>query len=310
MQELPADFIKTAKMCGMEHLLSSKGHFYVEKNKILSHNSPAGVEMKARETPEGVEAEVVIKKGKKITQPLFFCFGLGGTKDRQFVVPNITVEDGAEVAIYAHCTFPHAVSASHKMEAQFIVGKNASFYYEEHHYHGKKSGAMVIPKLKLLVEEGGKFNSNFLLTKGTVGQVSIEVDAILKKDARSDIETKVLGRNEKDIVSIVDKVTLEGENSKSLIKMRAAATNGGRVMMQGETYARAKGATGHVDCQEIVSGESFAKAVPIVEVTNDQARVTHEASVGKINQKELETLMTRGLNEEEATDLIIEAMMR
>ncbi len=45
---------------------------------------------------------------------------------------------------------------------------------------------------------------------------------------------------------------------------------------------------GHVDCQEIVSGaDSVAKAVPIVEVSNDQARVTHEASVGKINQKEL-----------------------
>jgi Fe-S cluster assembly scaffold protein SufB len=47
-----------------------------------------------------------------------------------------------------------------------------------------------------------------------------------------------------------------------------------------------------------------------VEVTHDQARVTHEASVGKINQKELETLMTRGLNEEEATDLIVNALMK
>ncbi len=47
-----------------------------------------------------------------------------------------------------------------------------------------------------------------------------------------------------------------------------------------------------------------------MEVSNDEARVTHEASVGKINQKELETLMTRGLDDEEATDLIIEAMMR
>lgn len=310
MNKLPPIFIKTAKMCGMDHMLGNKGHFFVEKNKILSSGAPDGVEMKAKETPLGIEAEVVIKKGKKIADPLFFCFGLEGSKDEQFVVPNITVEDGAEVSIYAHCSFPRAESVSHKMEARFLVGKKASFYYEEHHYHGTKSGAMVIPKLKLIVDEGGRFVSNFLLTKGTVGQVSIEVEAVLKKEARSEIETKVLGKNEKDIVTIIDKVTLEGENSKSLIKMRAAATNGGRVFMQGETYARAKGSTGHVDCQEIVSGDSMAKAVPIVEVSNDQARVTHEASVGKINQKELETLMTRGLDEEEATDLIINAMMK
>jgi Fe-S cluster assembly scaffold protein SufB len=31
--------------------------------------------------------------------------------------------------------------------------------------------------------------------------------------------------------------------------------------------------------------------------------------VGKINQKELETLMTRGLTEDEATEIVIEALM-
>ena len=290
--------------------MKARGHFYVEKNKILSYKAPKGIEMKGTETQGGIEAEVLVKKGAKIKEPLFFCFGLKGPKDDQFVVPNITIEEGADVKIYAHCSFPHAAASSHKMEAQFKVGKNAKFYYEEHHFHGKKSGAMVIPKLGLSIGEGGVFKSNFLLTRGTVGKVDIEVEAVLGKNARSEIETKVLGKNEKDIVNIVDKVTLEGENSKSLIKMRAAAVDGGRVFMQGETYARAAGAMGHVDCQEIVSGESVAKAVPIVEVSNDQARVTHEASVGKINQKELETLMTRGLDEEEATELIIEAMMR
>lgn len=311
MAKLPNDFIKTSKMCGLAHLLKVEGHFYVEKNKILSHKAPKGITMKATETPNGVEAEVVVKKGVKIKEPLYFCFGLKGPRDDQFVVPNIIVEENADVKIYAHCSFPHAISSSHKMEALFTIGKNARFFYEEHHYHGKKSGAMVIPKLKLIVEEGGTFESNFILSKGTVGKVSIDVDATLKKDARIEINSKVFGKNENDIVSIVDKVTLEGENSKSLIKMRAAAKDGGRVFMQGETYARAAGAMGHVDCQEIVSGEeSIAKAIPIVEVSNDQARVTHEASVGKINQKELETLMTRGLDDEEATDLIIEAMMR
>jgi hypothetical protein len=104
---------------------------------------------------------------------------------------------------------------------------------------------------------------------------------------------------------------MEEEGSRSLIKMRAAAKNGGEVWMQGETYARASGCQGHVDCQEIVVGEdSSARAVPIVDVSHGDARVTHEASVGKVNQKELETLMTRGLNEDEATDLIISSIMK
>jgi hypothetical protein len=311
MPKLPQDFIKTAKICGIEHALDNKGHFYVEKNKILSSLSRKGVQLKGKETAKGVEAEVVIKKDAKIKEPLFFCFGVLGKKEDQFVIPNITVEDNAEVSIIAHCSFPHAQGATHNMEAEFTIGKNAEFFYDEHHYHGQSSGAKVYPKLNLNIKENGEFNSNFVLTQGTVGEVNIEIEGDLGKRAKATLESKVLGKSAKDIINIAEKINLNGEESKSLIKMRAAAKNGGQVFMQGETYASGRDSIGHVDCQEIVVGRnSSARAVPIVEVSNDQARVTHEASVGKINQKELETLMTRGLDEEEATELIITSMMQ
>jgi uncharacterized protein len=310
MPNLPHDFIKTAKLCGIEHALEKDGHFYVEKNKVLSAFAPMGVIMRKQETKNGVEAKVIVKKGAKIAEPLFFCFGILKTKDSQFIVPNIEIQEGAEVKIIAHCSFPHALNVKHEMEALFKIGKNAKFTYEEYHYHGTKSGAVVFPKLNLKLNESAIFDSKFILSKGTVGRVKIEIEAELLKNSRISLETKVLGSSKKDNVVIIDKVWLKGENSKSLIKMRAAAKNGGTVLMQGETYALARGCVGHVDCQEIVVGQgSVARAVPIVEVKNDQARITHEASVGKINQKELETLMTRGLNEDEATELIINALM-
>jgi hypothetical protein len=311
MSKLPQDFIKTAKMCGIEHALNAKSHFYIEKNKIISQLAGKGIEFKSKETKNGVEAEVRIKSGAKIEEPLFFCFGILGKDDEQLVIPNITIEDNAEVKIIAHCSFPHARGASHNMEAKFTIGKNSKFFYDEHHYHGTSSGAKVYPKLNLNIKENGEFNSNFVLTQGTVGEVGIEIEGTLNKKAKATLESKVLGKSAKDIINITEKINLVGTESTSLIKMRAAAKNGGRVYMQGETYASAREAVGHVDCQEIVVGKnSSARAVPIVEVTHDQARVTHEASVGKINQKELETLMTRGLDEEEATELIIRSMMQ
>jgi Fe-S cluster assembly scaffold protein SufB len=45
-------------------------------------------------------------------------------------------------------------------------------------------------------------------------------------------------------------------------------------------------------------------------VRDDQARVTHEAAIGSVSKKELETLMARGLDEEEAVDIIIRGMLR
>jgi len=59
-----------------------------------------------------------------------------------------------------------------------------------------------------------------------------------------------------------------------------------------------------------VNGEGvIAKAIPVVYVTNKQAKVTHEAAIGSIDKKQLETLMARGLNEEEAVDVIVKGIL-
>lgn len=310
--KLPNIFLKTAKMCGMDHLAKDeKAHFYLQKDEVISYKAPEGVEMIANQIQDGIEAKIIVKQGVKIKESLFFCFGLEGEKERQLIIPKIIIEDDAEVCIVAHCSFPNAVDVSHEMEGSFKIGKRSKFFYKEAHYHGKNSGARVLPKLRVSIDKEGFFKGDFALTRGTIGKLKIEVGAILKEKAKMELETKVFGQSKRDSIKIIDKVFLKGEGSKSLIKMRAAAKDGGKVLMQGETYAQATGAVGHVDCQEIVIGDnSVAKAVPIVEVSNEGASVTHEASVGKINQKELETLMTRGLDEEEATELIVEAMMR
>jgi hypothetical protein len=70
------------------------------------------------------------------------------------------------------------------------------------------------------------------------------------------------------------------------------------------SYAR-----GHVDCTEIIQDNGIVSAIPIVEVSNPKAHITHEASLGSVDSKQLETLMSRGLSEDEATDLIIQGLL-
>ncbi len=47
----------------------------------------------------------------------------------------------------------------------------------------------------------------------------------------------------------------------------------------------------------------------MVRVRDDRAYVTHEAAIGTVDKKELETLMARGLDEERAVDVIIRGML-
>ena len=65
-----------------------------------------------------------------------------------------------------------------------------------------------------------------------------------------------------------------------------------------------------MDCTEVIRGGATARNVPVVVVRDDRAHVTHEAAIGTVNHKELETLMARGLDEKEAVDIIIRGMLQ
>ena len=61
--------------------------------------------------------------------------------------------------------------------------------------------------------------------------------------------------------------------------------------------------------EEAFENGAKAASTPKISVENPLARVTHEAAIGRINKK-LETLMGRGLIEEEAVDIIVKGLSR
>ncbi len=76
-----------------------------------------------------------------------------------------------------------------------------------------------------------------------------------------------------------------------------------------QLIADAAHARGHVDCKKIIQGSATARAVPVVQVNHPKAHVTREAAIDSVDNKQLETLMARGLSEDEAVDLIIEGLL-
>ena len=64
-----------------------------------------------------------------------------------------------------------------------------------------------------------------------------------------------------------------------------------------------------MDCLEVIQGNAKAVAIPIVRVDNPLAKVIHEAAIGCVDKKEVETLMARGLDENDAIDIIVKGML-
>jgi uncharacterized protein len=62
---------------------------------------------------------------------------------------------------------------------------------------------------------------------------------------------------------------------------------------------------------EIIKGkDARASAIPRLVVNDDRAKLTHEAAIGSVDKKQVETLMARGLTEDEAVDVVVRDMLR
>lgn len=280
-------------------------------NKIKGVEQVDGIILKGREIENGIVADIVIKEGTKIDDPVHLCFGVNKESGIQEIFPRIIAEDNTEAKVQAHCSFPNADGLTHKMFGHFYIGKNCNFTYSETHYHGENSGALVAPVAYMYVGENSIFENNFTLTRGTPGKVKILIDIYAMKNSAIRSTIKAFGKSKKDSIRIRDAIYLEGENARSLIKMKAAARDGGEVLMYGITEGNAPHCNGHVECNEIVLGKgSICRARPFIRAMDPTSSVSHEASLGRFPQKWLDEIMAKGLTEEEATDILVQAMLR
>jgi Fe-S cluster assembly scaffold protein SufB len=280
----------------------------VSGNKVLNANGTEGIVLEKLETEYGVDIKMTIKKGYKIPLPVHLCFGLVPKDGLQEIKMNFIAEEDSAVELIAHCTFPNAVNVIHRMDAQMLIGKNASLKYIETHFHGPHGGIKVIPKAHIKIEERGSYYTNFSLVSGRVGYLEFDYSVDAEKDSICEMVTKVYGKKN-DKIKIHEKISLNGENARSVIKSRLAITDNAESEFRGITEGHAPKARGHVDCLEVIQGNAKAEAIPIVRVDNPLAKVTHEAAIGCVDKKEVETLMARGLDEDDAIDIIVKGML-
>lgn len=281
----------------------------ISTNEVLVAHQVPGVQFRAEPLPQGVKAVIRVEPGTKVQHPVHLCFGVIPAEGIQQIMADYEIGDGAEAQFLAHCSFPNAVDVQHHMQAQIRVGKDASLTYTEEHFHGVTGGVQVLPLAEVHVEAGGRFLTTFNLTRGRIGRM--ELDYRVNADAGAVVEmtTKAYG-TEDDQVEVREYVCLNGQGSRGLTRTRVAVRDRAQSSVFTTMEGNAPGARGHMDCTEVIRGSAEARNTPVVVVRDDQAQVTHEASIGTVNHTQLETLLARGLDEDEAVDLIIRGMIR
>ncbi|MFO7929463.1 MAG: SufD family Fe-S cluster assembly protein [Candidatus Humimicrobiaceae bacterium] len=280
----------------------------INKDKIIDTNEVEGLKVNAREIEDGVDIDIKLEKNTVVESPVHLCFGVTHKKAVQKIIINIDIGENSKIDIFSHCVFPNAVDVKHVMDGKIKIGKNAHYSYTEKHIHSEEGGITVIPKARIILEENARLKTLFELIKGRVGSIDIDYETTCKENSVMEMTAKIDGKGD-DVIKIREAGNLIGKWSRGVLTSKVAVRDNANAEIYNKLVATAEYARGHVDCKEIIQGNGVASAIPIVEVSNPKAHITHEASIGSVDSKQLQTLMSRGLSEDRAVELIIEGLL-
>ncbi len=279
----------------------------ISGDRIIGLNNIPGVEIRGEEIEDGVRAYVEIADGTELHFPIHLCTGFLKNEGYQRVIFDITVGRNSKVKFTSHCIFPYAKNFTHEAIARIKVGERSSVFYEDEHIHGE--GVRMVGKTEVEVGKNGRYTGKFSLTKHRARELKLEMSARLGNNAVAELVSKVKAVKD-DSVEMKEAIYLEGAHSRGNLKSTVIAFDNSRVNVVNEAYGFGDYSKGHVECHEIVKGNADVQTVPLLRVKNDRAELTHEASIGRINEAQLVQLMAKGLTEDEAAEFIIKGLLR
>ncbi|HKK90172.1 MAG TPA: SufD family Fe-S cluster assembly protein [Desulfobacteraceae bacterium] len=246
-----------------------------------------------------------VKEGEKIEKPVQTCLHIAQDRFSQKVHNLVIAEEGSEIHIITGCSTSDRIDAGlHIGLSEFFVKKGATLKYTMVHDWGEN--VTVRPKTKVHVEEGGVFISNYISLK-PVGSIESNPVTLLDKDATA-LFNSVLVAGKGSFMDVGSVVELNGPGARTEIISRAIAA-GGTILSRGHIKGKVPGVKGHLECKGLILKDGLLHAIPELSGHTPDVEMSHEAAVGKIDKREIEYLMSRGLDEDEAVSTIVRGFL-
>jgi len=247
-----------------------------------------------------------VKAGAKIKEPIQSCLVLKSEQVGQNVHNIVVIEEGAEAHIITGCSVAHGTKAgAHLGISEFFVKKNASLTFTM--VHNWSEEVAVRPRSAGIVEEGGKFLSNYVLLKPVK---DLQMYPVITMNGPNSIArfNSVVVAPEGSHLDMGNRVIMNAPHTRCEIIARTIAA-GGTIINRGHIAANHVPSKGHLECQGLILGNGRIWAIPELDGSAEGVELSHEASVGKIAQDEIEYLMARGMDEDEATSTIVRGFL-
>ncbi len=248
---------------------------------------------------------IYIPPKTKLDRPLQSYFRIDSMALGQFERTIIIVDDEAELSYIEGCTaMSYSVNSLHAGVVEIYVGKNAHVRYSTIQNWSKDVYNLVTKRA--IVDEGGLME----WVDGNIGSgVTMKYPScILKGNGAKGNSISIAYAKKGQVLDAGAKMIHIGKNTKSKIISKSIAGNGGIANYRGEVKINksAENSEAIVKCDTIILDEkSKSDTYPLNIVSNFTSTLEHEASVSKISEEKLFYLMSKGLSEEKAKELIV-----
>lgn len=248
---------------------------------------------------------IYVPKGVKLEKPLQSYFRINTEQMGQFERTLIIVDDEASVHYVEGCTAPqYSKDSLHAAVVEIYVKKNAYCRYST--VQNWSNNIINLVTKRTLVEAGGHME----WIDGNIGSnINMKYPACILAGAGAKGTTiSIAFAGPGQIQDTGAKMIHLAPNTTSQIISKSICRGGGKVNYRG-TVRHSKNATNaksHIECDTIILDEiSTSDTIPTNIVENDTSYIEHEATVSKVSEEQLFYLMSRGLTEQQATEMIV-----
>lgn len=285
------------------------GAFNIRENGSgIKRHTTENVNIVSKTDKQGID--IIVKEGtKNETIHIPVILTKGGLTD--IVYNDFYIGKNAEVTIIAGCGIHNdsCETSEHDGIHRFFLKEGAKVKYIEKHYgQGEGTGKRILnPQTIIDLKDGSSLEMETVQIKGVDNSIR-QTFGNLAKDTNLVINEKIMTHGAQFAKTEFD-VVLNGENASTHVTSRSVAKDASKQ----EFISKVSGNTkcyGHVECDAIIMDNATVKAIPEILANNIDARLIHEAAIGKIAGEQMVKLMTLGLSEKEAENEIINGFLK
>ncbi len=248
---------------------------------------------------------IYVPKGVKIDKPLQSYFRINSEQMGQFERTLIIVDEGASVHYVEGCTAPlYSKDSLHAAVVEIYIHKGGYCRYST--VQNWANNIINLVTKRAYVEE----DAHMEWIDGNIGSgINMKYPAcvLAGKNAKG-TTVSIAFAGEGQYQDTGSKMIHLAENTYSNIISKSLCRGGGRVNYRGlvKHSSKSKNSKSKIECDTIIlDDKSYSDTIPINTTASNNVQIEHEATVSKVSEEQLFYLMSRGLTEAQATEMIV-----